>query len=176
MNEFLLLFEEVRNKLKSAIEKWALYVEKGQSDKILLGNSSCQIELENIDNKYVSFKFSQNRGHRDSPFLLTHYLDTVDEGLASKLLPLPPYEWDEEKRIDYYLDKYNEILLNHFERPLIGDFAWISKLDQIESENKELVNLIVAELRRGNPKASEANSKRRSGDPTWKTAARALKQ
>lgn len=175
MNSFFHLLSGVTEKLKPAIDQLGLSVREDKSDTVSLYNQNCIFILNNVDNRYIGFKIVNALDSEAKGYLLTGYLDTIEDGLATKLLPLPGSNWSESERFDYYLESYCKILLAHLSAPLAGDFNWINEYHRLEQEKIDLEDLIMDQIKKGNPRGREVFKLLTNGTPGWKEEARALK-
>lgn len=175
MNAFFHLLPSVRERLKPAIDRWGLGVTELNADTVYLDNQYCRLTLNNVDNRYVGFRIGNPLDSEQNEFLLTGYLDTIEDGLSNRLLPLPDSDWGDSERCDFYLDSYCRILMDYLEAPISGNFAWVDEYIRLDQERNYLCDKIIDEFSNGNPKAMEVYDKMRNGVSGWKDDARKLK-
>ena len=135
----------------SAIAQCRLNGPEGSGYYATLSNALCVIELENVDNDYVRFEFHRP-GEKEPKWELGDYLDYIygAQGGAFKLRPKPPVDLGDREKFEWYLQRYDEVLvLGFLDAPLSGDYGWVGKYKEGADEYLRLSTALSKLAREG---------------------------
>lgn len=141
-----------------------------------LSNEHCVIELENVDNNYVRFEFHRP-GEKKPLWEMAGYLNCrfMEQGGAYKLRPHPPADLSSQEQFEWYLKRYDEVLvMGYFDAPLNGDYSWSEAYETTAAEFKSLSTELYILNKAGHPEAPRLKEMLRDGNRAWMAEVRQI--
>lgn len=166
----------VERYLSASISHCRLAGPEGGGSRARLSNQNCVIELEIVDNDYVRFEFWRP-DEPNTKWELAEYLNCrfMELGGAFKLRPKPKEELSNKEKVEWYLQRYDEVLvLGYFEAPLNGDYSWAEAYEHSKQEYRRLSSALLKLMDAGHPEGKRLFGKQLQGDRSWMAEVREI--